>query len=38
VQCPEDSHFDKRQQICVCNKGTVGEPGQCTVDLLLRLN
>jgi hypothetical protein len=37
-QCPDDSHYDKRAQSCVCNKPLVGKPGECQAQLqILRL-
>lgn len=35
--CPDDSHFDKRQQACVCNRPMTGQPGNCQA-LILEVN
>ncbi len=36
--CPDDSHFDKRRNACVCNQPLKGEPGSCSAGINLQLN
>ena len=37
LECPQDSHFDRRQKSCVCNPPLVGEPGSCKPGIILRI-
>jgi len=36
LQCPDDSHFDRKAKQCVCNAPLVGKPGACQAEVILR--